>query len=96
MVRRHGWPLGGALLGLLLLTLLTVTARRMTNHTTAADALSVARDDGGLHLSLSVPRGPYFRDELLPVTLVLANNSGRPIPYAVRLPFLGSARPSPR
>jgi hypothetical protein len=57
----------------------------------------VARDDDGLRLSLSVPRGPYFRDELLPVTLVLANNSGRPIPipYAVRLPFRGPCQPSP-
>jgi hypothetical protein len=86
---------------LVILALLAATAWRMTERasappdTAAAHAVGVAHADDGLQLSLSVARGPYFRDELLPVTLVLANNSGRPIPYAVMLPFLSSCQPSP-
>jgi hypothetical protein len=37
--------------------------------------------DGGLRLSISVPRWGFFRDELVPVTLVLINLSGGPIQY---------------
>jgi hypothetical protein len=101
MGRRLKWWLGTTLAGLVVLALLMVAARHATErasttpHTAVAHAVGVVHTDNGLRLSLSVPRGPYFRDELLPVTLVLANNSGRPIPYAVRLPFLGSCQPSP-
>jgi hypothetical protein len=100
MGRRPRQLLGTVLAGLVVLTLLMVAARRVTERastapdTAAAHAVDVARDDEGLRLSLSVPRGPYFRDELLPVTLVLTNNSGRPIPYAVTY-LLGSCQPSP-
>jgi hypothetical protein len=95
--------LGTALAGLVVLALLMVAARRVTERastlpdTAVAPTVGVVRADDGLRLSLSVPRGPYFREELLPVTLVLANNSGRPIPipYAVRLPFRGPCQPSP-
>jgi hypothetical protein len=92
--------LGIALTGLVVLALLMVAARRITERastppdTAAAHAVGVARDDDGLRLSLSVPRGPYFRDELLPVALTLTNNSGRPIPYAVTY-LLRSCQPSP-
>src|SRR5436309_277759 len=48
--------------------------------------VSAVRNDMGLQLALSVPRGPYFRSELLPVTLVLTNNSGTPIRYLGSLP----------
>jgi hypothetical protein len=51
-----------------------------------AQGVSAVRNDQGLQLALSVPRGPYFRTELLPVTLVLTNNSGTPIPYLGSLP----------
>jgi hypothetical protein len=83
-----------------ILALLAAAVWRMTERASApptmaaAHAVGGARDDDGLRLSLSVPRGPYFRDELLPVTLVLANNSARPIPYAVTY-LLGSCQPSP-
>lgn len=40
------------------------------------------RVDNGLQLRLSVPPGPYFRTELLPVTLTLSNQSAHPILYA--------------
>ena len=101
MGRRLRLLLGTALAGLVVLTLLMVAARRVTERvstlpdTAVAHTVGVVRADDGLRLSLSVPHGPYFRDELLPVTLVLTNNSGRPIPYAVRLPFLSSCQPSP-
>jgi hypothetical protein len=101
MGRRLRRLLGTALAGLVVLALLMVAARRVTErastapYTAVAHTVGVVRAADGLRLSLSVPRGPYFRDELLPVTLVLANNSGRPIPYAVRLPFLSSCQPSP-
>src|SRR5439155_13084199 len=52
------------------------------------------RDDQGLQLVLSVPRGPYFRSELLPVTLVLTNNSGTPIPYLGSLTSRGCSSPA--
>jgi hypothetical protein len=93
--------LGTALAGLVVLALLMVAARRVTErasiapYTATAPTLGVVRVDDGLRLSLSVPRGPYFRNELLPVTLALTNSSGRPIPYEVRLPFLASCQPSP-
>ena len=101
MVRRQRRALGGAAVALVILALLAATAWRMTErastapYTAVAHTVGVVRAADGLRLSLSVPRGPYFRDELLPVTLVLANNSGRPIPYAVTLPFLDSCQPSP-
>src|SRR2546421_2837801 len=101
MVRRQRRALGGAAVALVILALLAATAGRMTErastapYTAVAHTVGVVRAADGLRLSLSVPRGPYFRDELLPVTLVLANNSGRPIPYAVTLPFLDSCQPSP-
>ena len=44
--------------------------------------MTAGRVDGGLHLSSSVPRWRFFRDELIPVTLALVNRSGRPIQYA--------------
>jgi hypothetical protein len=100
MGRRLRQLLGTVLAGLIVLALLMVAARRVTERastapdTAAAHAVDVARDDDGLRLALSVPRGPYFRDELLPVSLVLANNSGRPIPYAVTY-LLDSRQPSP-
>jgi hypothetical protein len=84
----------------LILTLLTVTARRMTERAAApplmaaAHTIGVVRDDGGLWLSLAVPRGPYFRDELLPVTLALANASDRPIPFSGTY-LLGACQLSP-
>src|SRR5437764_12338803 len=95
------WLLGTALAGLVVLALLMVAARRVTErastapYTAVAHTVGVVRADDGLRLSLSVPPGPYFRDELLPVTLALANSSGRPIPYEGRLPFLASCQPSP-
>lgn len=39
------------------------------------------RDDEGLQLALALPRGPYFQNELLPITLTLTNRSDRSIPY---------------
>src|SRR5438067_2395066 len=93
MVRRIGTMdrkrrvLGGVALVVLSLTLLAVTAGRVTLSSRASTPLSpvqgarVVRTDQGLQLALSVPRGPYFRTELLPVTLVLTNNSGAPLPY---------------
>ena len=42
--------------------------------TAVAHTVGVVRADDGLRLSLGVPRGPYFRDELLPVTLALTNS----------------------
>jgi hypothetical protein len=100
MGRRLRRLLGTALAGLVVLALLIVAARRVTEraspppYTATAPAVGVVRADDGLRLSFSVPRGPYFRDELLPVTLVLANNSGRPIPLAGTY-FLGSCQLSP-
>lgn len=76
------------LLALLLLSLLAVTAWRATFHAVApagastANAMTAVRIDGGLRLSISVPRWRFFRDELVPVTLVLSNRSGGPIQYA--------------
>lgn len=43
--------------------------------------VSALRDDGGLRLALALPPGPYFRDELLPVTVTLTNNTAKPIQY---------------
>jgi hypothetical protein len=89
--RRVVW---GALLVVLSLTMLAITAGRATLSSRASTRLSpvqgvrAVRNDQGLQLALSVPRGPYFRTELLPVTLVLTNNSGTPIRY------LGSLAPS--
>jgi len=39
------------------------------------------RSDHGLELRLSIPAGPYFQTELLPVTLTLTNRSGAPATY---------------
>ena len=50
-------------------------------HTGASPALIAVRVDGGLRLSISVPRWRFFRDELVPVTLTLVNRSGGPIQY---------------
>ncbi len=42
----------------------------------------VARERaGGLELSLSAPRGPFFLSELLPVTVALHNQSGAAVGY---------------
>jgi hypothetical protein len=82
--RRLRWCAALVLLGL---ALLAVTVGRSTLAGPASTRLSpvpgvrAVRTDQGLQLALSVPRGPYFRSELLPVTLVLTNNSGTPIPY---------------
>jgi len=85
---------GGALFVVLSLTLLAIMAGRAMLSSRASTRLSpvqgvrAVRTDDGLRLALSVPRGPYFRSELLPVTLALTNNSGTPIRY------LGSLAPS--
>ncbi|HKO23839.1 MAG TPA: hypothetical protein VJY65_03770, partial [Chloroflexota bacterium] len=78
---------GGALVVVLSLTLLAITAGRAplsnrgSTRLSPVQGVSAVRKDQGLQLALSVPRGPYFRGELLPVTLVLTNNSGTPIRY---------------
>jgi hypothetical protein len=88
--RRVVW---GALFVVLSLTLLAIMAGRATlssrasTHLPPVQGVSAARTADGFQLALNVPRGPYFRSELLPVTLVLTNNSGTPIRY------LGSLAP---
>lgn len=54
----------------------------MTQGVAGAGPVGAVRQEGGLRFALSLPRGPYFRDELLPVTLTLTNDSGAPIPYS--------------
>jgi hypothetical protein len=87
LIDRQRRVVGGALFVVLSLTLLAITVGRATLSGRASTPLSPApgvravRTDEGLQLALSVPRGPYFRSELLPVTLVLTNNSGTPIRY---------------
>jgi hypothetical protein len=84
---RKRWLRCAAALLVLGLTLLAITVGRATLSSRASTRLSpvpgvrAVRTDQGLQLALSVPRGPYFRGELLPVTLVLTNNSGTPIRY---------------
>ncbi|HKC73606.1 MAG TPA: hypothetical protein VKF37_05320, partial [Chloroflexota bacterium] len=87
LIDRQRRVVGGALFVVLSLTLLAITAGRAMLSSRASTRLSpvqgvrAVRTDDGLRLALSVPRGPYFRTELLPVTLVLTNNSGMPIRY---------------
>lgn len=64
--------------------LAAITAWRATllaMGTGPTSALTAVRDDGGLRLSISLPRWHFFRHELVPVTLVLTNNSGHPATY---------------
>src|SRR5438874_11792488 len=100
LIDRQRRVVGGALSVVLSLTLLAITAGRATLSNRASTRLSpvqgisAVRDDQGLQLALSVPRGPYFRTELLPVTLVLTNNSGTPIPYLGSLTSRGCSYPA--
>lgn len=82
-------PVGFSLLTLLVAALVAVWVGSHAQHASRrALAMAAQRTDGGIALRLSVPAGPYFHDELLPVTLTLANHSGRAIDY------LGTMHPS--
>ncbi len=92
-MRQRGVSRGLALTGLPILVLLAIAAWLVTGRIAASSAttapagtIGAARDDGGLRLALMLPAGPYFRDELLPVTLTLTNDSTQPALYAGTLP----------
>ena len=48
---------------------------------TGSGTLVAVRSDHGLELRLSVPAGPFFATELLPITLTLTNRSSTPATY---------------
>jgi hypothetical protein len=83
---RSRW-IGFSVAALLTVALVTVW---IDSHAQRAFTVMAQRTDGGISLRLSMPAGPYFRDELLPVTVTLANHSGRVIDY------LGTMHPRSR
>ena len=101
LIDRQRRVVGGALFVVLSLTLLAITAGRATLSNRASTRLSpvqgvsVVRNDQGLQLALSVPRGPYFRTELLPPinTVEAAVAPPEPAPPIVEQHVFGPAEP---
>ncbi len=84
---RFGFParllVGLGLLGAVVVAVLDFSGLQNRD---AVWAQVASRVDNGLELRLSIPPGPYFRTELLPVTLTLTNHSASPVAYAGSLP----------
>jgi hypothetical protein len=71
-------------LALQLLVLAVIAVWRITlpaTRTGFPPMLTAVQNDGGMRLSISVPRWHFFLHELVPVTLILTNNSGLPVTY---------------
>ncbi len=79
---RRRLSLGLPALALLAIAVWGVTTRASTPAgATAIGMVGAVQNDGGLRLALTQPPGPYFRDELLPMTVTLTNNTAKPIQY---------------